>query len=317
MNLSTLYMYQQQSQFVMGATSRYNDVAMLLSANTRVLRPSDDPAAAVDAVTYRNALAQIDYYGGTRGYARAVLTQEGDTLQTVTNTLSAINAKIMALQKPAGDLAPLIQELKGLRDDLLASANVRDTSGNYIFSGYQADVPPFKKAEGNDDILYQGGSTAIGQQVAEGREMKIGHVGSDIFNVDGDTTVFTQLDKLITALEEDAAKAEAGEASGGAWPGKALKSVMEAARGAVRKTEDKVGNAQVASGFNLQTLDNLDADGVSQREGIVERLQQGLGQDMGSQIAMMTELQLSKVSMDSSLMVFQMMQNMSLFNMMK
>ncbi|CAK8739656.1 Flagellar hook-associated protein 3 [Sodalis praecaptivus] len=190
MNLSTHYMYQQQTQFIMSSASRFNDVAMRLSANTRVLRPSDDPAAAMDAVTYRNALAQLDYYSGTRGYARAVLTKEGDTLQTVTNTLSAINAKIMAIQKPAGDLAPIIQELEGLRDDLLASANAQDTSGNYIFAGYKADVKPFQKAQGSDDIVYQGGGTAIGQQVDEGREMKIGHIGSDIFNVEGQDTVF-------------------------------------------------------------------------------------------------------------------------------
>ncbi|CAK8739655.1 hypothetical protein SODG_003195 [Sodalis praecaptivus] len=92
---------------------------------------------------------------------------------------------------------------------------------------------------------------------------------------------------------------------------------MDAARSAVRKTEDNVGNAQVVSGLNLQLLDNLDAAGVSQREGITDRLQQGLGQDTGSQIALVTELQLSKVAMDSSMMVFQMMQNMSLFNLMK
>ncbi|OIV47449.1 hypothetical protein BK025_04165 [Sodalis sp. TME1] len=285
---------------------------MRLSANTRVLRPSDDPAAAMDAVTYRNALAQLDYYGGTRGYARAVLTKEGDTLQTVTNTLSAINAKIMAIQKPAGDLAPIIQELEGLRDDLLASANAQDSSGNYIFAGYKADVKPFQKAQGSDDIVYQGGGTAIGQQVDEGREMKIGHIGSDIFNVEGQDTVFKKLDALIGALKSDA-----GNEGGGAWPGEELKAIMDAARSAVRKTEDNVGNAQVVSGLNLQLLDNLDAAGVSQREGITDRLQQGLGQDTGSQIALVTELQLSQVAMDSSMMVFQMMQNMSLFNLMK
>lgn len=312
MNLSTLYMFQQQTQFVMGATSRYNDVAMRLSANTRVLRPSDDPGAAVDAVTYRNALAQLDDYSGTRSYAKAVLTQEGDAQQRVANTLSAINAKIMAIQKLAGDFAPLIQELKGLRDDLLASANAQDTSGNYIFAGYKADVKPFQKAQGSDDIVYQGGSTAIGQQVAEGRGMKIGHIGSDIFNVDEKDTIFKKLDALIVALESDKNNAEEGT-----WPGEDLKKVMDAARDAVKKTESRVGNAQVASGFNLQTLDSLGASGVSQSQGIIERLQQGLGQDTGSQIAMMTELQLSKVAMDSSMMVFQMMQNMSLFNLMK
>ncbi|AHF73065.1 flagellar biosynthesis; hook-filament junction protein [Candidatus Sodalis pierantonius str. SOPE] len=312
MNLSTHYMYQQQTQFIMSSASRFNDVAMHLSANTRVLRPSDDPAAAMDVVTYRNALAQLDYYSGTRGYARAVLTKEGDTLQTVTNTLSAINAKIMAIQKPAGDLAPIIQELEGLRDDLLASANAQDTSGNYIFAGYKADVKPFQKAQGSDDIVYQGGGTAIGQQVDEGREMKIGHIGSDIFNIEGQDTVFKKLDALIGALKSDA-----GNEGGGAWPGEELKAIMDAARSAVRKTEDNVGNAQVVSGLNLQLLDNLDAAGVSQREGITDRLQQGLGQDTGSQIALVTELQLSQVAMDSSMMVFQMMQNMSLFNLMK
>lgn len=315
MNLSTHYMYQQQTQFIMSSTSRFNDVAMRLSANTRVLRPSDDPAAAMDAVTYRNALAQLNYYSGTRGYARAVLTKEGDTLQTVTNTLSAINAKIMAIQKPAGDLAPIIQELEGLRDDLLASANAQDTSGNYIFyifAGYKADVKPFQKAQGSDDIVYQGGGTAIGQQVDQGREMKIGHIGSDIFNVEGQDTVFKKLDALIGALKSDA-----GNEGGGAWPGEELKAIMDAARNAVRKTEDNVGNAQVVSGLNLQLLDNLDAAGVSQHEGITDRLQQGLGQDTGSQIALVTELQLSQVAMNSSMMVFQMMQNMSLFNLMK
>lgn len=312
MNLSTHYMYQQQTQFIMSSASRFNDVAMRLSANTRVLRPSDDPAAAMDAVTYRNALAQLDYYSGTRGYARAVLTKEGDTLQTVTNTLSAINSKIMAIQKPAGDLAPIIQELEGLRDDLLASANAQDTSGNYIFAGYKADVKPFQKAQGSDDIIYQGGGTAIGQQVDEGREMKIGHIGSDIFNVDGQDTVFKKLDALIGALKSDA-----GNEGGGTWPGEGLKAIMDAARSSVRKTEDNVGHAQVVSGLNLQLLDNLDAAGVSQREGITDRLQQGLGQDTGSQIALVTELQLSQVAMDSSMMVFQMMQNMSLFNLMK
>ncbi|KYP97215.1 hypothetical protein BG74_04360 [Sodalis-like endosymbiont of Proechinophthirus fluctus] len=312
MNISTHYMYKQQTQFIMSSASRFNYVAMRLSTNTRVLRPSDDPTAAMDAVIYRNSLAQLDYYRGTRGYARAMLTKQGDTLQTVTNTLSAINGKIIAVQKLTGNLAPIIQELEGLRDDLLASANAQDTRGNYIFAGYKADVKPFQKVQGSEGIVYQGGSTAIVQQVDEGREIKIGHIGSNIFNIEGQDTVFKKLDALIGALKSDL-----GNDVGGAWPGEELKAVMNAARSAVRKTEDNVGNVQLVSGLNLQLLDKLDAAGISQREGITDRLQQGLGQDTGSQIALVTELQLSKVAMDSSMMVFQMMKDMSLFNMMK
>lgn len=88
MRLSTQYMYQSNIDSLSKAMVGGNDIYMRLSSGQILLKPSDDPAGASQAVIYQNALASIDQFETSRLYAHDALAQEDTVLNSLSNILT-------------------------------------------------------------------------------------------------------------------------------------------------------------------------------------------------------------------------------------
>lgn len=297
MRLSTLYMYKQSAESMTKRMSQSNEAYLRMSAGKTLLKASDDPAAATDAVKYQDALAKLEMYSSVRSRARGALEHQDNILSGVGNLLTTtLKDKIVAAGADTysdEDRRALGKEIEGIRANLLDLANNRDGNGRYIFGGFKTDTPPFDK-DGN----YQGGDVASKQTVADGTEMQTSHPGDQVFG-----NIFPLLDKAIEELSRDPINYDD------------MKAALSAASKAVDEGINRLGKVQAEVGTNLQQLDALDLSGDVLINDTIVKVQNAIGSDTSMLVSLVSESQMSELAFNASMFVYKNMQKMNLFNM--
>lgn len=297
MRISTLYMFKQSAENMSKRVSDNNDIMTRLSSGKSLLRASDDPNAATDAVKYTEALAKLEMFSNTRGSARNTLQHEDHILSSVSSLMTGgLTEKIIAAKSDTysdADRAALGKELSGIRANMLDLANSRDGNGRYIFSGFNTDKPAF-----DDKGVYQGDNNARTVNVADGTVMKVSHPGNEVFGDD----LFAKLEKAVKELSRDPINE------------KKLDKALSAASEAVSAGIDRLGKAQTELGTNLQQLDAFDMTADNLIIDMKVKIQTATGSDYSAMTSMIMDTKMSEFSLNASMMVFQSMQKMNLFN---
>ncbi|ARJ41850.1 flagellar hook-associated protein 3 [Pantoea alhagi] len=307
MRISSLYMFQQQINNMSTSNTRFNNIATRLAYGQTLLKPSDDPAGASQAVIYQNALAKIEHYEIARQYAQDTLGQQDEVLNSISSLLTKnLSEKIVAGGNgtySAEDRAALAKELEGIRNNLMGLANSRSSNGRYIFAGYNTGSEPFAK-----DGTYVGGTTPIVQVVADSTEMQVSHTGNDVFLSGTPDDLFAALDSAIEALKAPVTD-DAGR--------EALQLTLDKANVSIKKNIDNLGKVQATVGTNLQQLEMLGTSADTHKIDVESSLQETLGADGKSYQNLIGQTIMAEFSLNASYMVFQTMQKMSIFNMMR
>lgn len=304
MRLSSHYMFQRSIESMSDAMNTGNNIYNSLSAGRTLLKPSDDPAGASQAITLQTALAKMDQYDTARMYAQDALGQEDTVLTSVSNILSKnLSEKIVAAETDTysdADRKALATELQGIRDSLRDLANSKNSNGRYIFSGYATATEPF-----SEDGTYHGADTALKQTVADSTTINVGHTGKEIFMSGSEDDIFAALDNAINVLnDEDISSADRHEQL------KGINSV-------ILNNIDNLGKIQAEVGTSLQQLDALASNAAEQRIQIQSRLEQTVGADPDTWTKLVGQSKMADFAMTASMAVFQSMQKMSIFAMLQ
>lgn len=305
MRFSTGYMYQRNVESMSNATINFNNVYTRLAAGQTLLRPSDNPGGASQAIVYQNALSDMNQYDTARLYAQDSLSYEDNALNSMTHLMTKnLTEKIVQAGNDTysdADREALAVELEGVRDNLLDLGNSKNSNGRYIFGGYQTGSEPFLK-----DGTYVGGDKAMTQTVGDSAQMQVGHIGSDIFMSGTDDDLFVALDNAIDALrqpiENDADR-------------QALRDVLDDTNRSLNKCIDNLGVVQATVGTNLQQLEQMGFSSDLNKITVESRYQQTVGADTDAFINLTTQAAMADFALQSSMLVFQAMKNTSLFNM--
>lgn len=296
MRVSTLYMYKQSAESMTKRMSQSHEVYLRMSAGKTLLKASDNPTAATDAIKHQDALAQLEMYSGVRSRVRSALEYQDNILNGVGNLMTTtLKEKMVAAGSDAysdEDRRALGKEIEGIRANLLDLANSRDSAGRYIFSGFNTDTPAFDE-NGN----YQGGDEARQQTVADGTTMQTGHLGDEIF---GD--IFALLDDAVAELTNDPIDYDA------------MRAALEAASKGIDAGIGSLGKAQAELGTNLQQLDSLDLTGNVLINDTIVKVQDAIGADTSVLVSLVSESQMSELAFNASMFVYKNMQKMNLFN---
>ncbi|WP_343553703.1 flagellar hook-associated protein FlgL [Pantoea sp.] len=296
MRLSTLYMFKQSAESMSKRVNDNNDIYMKLSAGKSLLRASDDPQGATDAVKYQDAIAKLELYSNVRAGTRGAMQHEDHILSSVGNLLTtSLTEKIVAAKSDTysdEDRNALGKEIEGIRANLLDLANSRDSNGRYIFSGFHTDTPAFD-ATGN----YQGGAEARKQTVADSTEMTVSHLGDAVF---GD--IFGKLDDAVAELSKSPIDQIA------------LEAALSEASKAVSAGIERLGKTQAELGTNMQQLDSLDLTADNLINENIVKVQNAIGSDYGTMTSLIMDSKMSEFALNASMLVFQSMQKMNLFN---
>ncbi|EIZ9492683.1 flagellar hook-associated protein FlgL [Cronobacter sakazakii] len=320
MRISTQMMYQQNMRGITDSQSTWLKYGEQMSTGKRVNRPSDDPIAAAQAVVLSQAQAQNEQYTQARTFATQKVSLESSVLSQVTSVITSAQEKIVYANNGTlsdTDRASVATDLQGMRDQLLNLANSTDGNGRYIFAGYKTDAAPFSGTLGN--IIYNGGTENITQQVDSARTMVIGHTGDLVFNritsnakpePDGspsETNLFKMLDSAIAALKTPMEGADETTQQG------LLDAVSKTSRG-LSNALDNVGTVLAEVGTQQKELENLDQLGAERTLGQTAQMSNLVDVDWNSAISSYV---MQQAALQASYKAFSDMQGMSLFQLNK
>ncbi len=172
MRLSTAHAYDATVERLSQRQSELADAQLRLSAGKRVMRASDDP---INAARAERALAGVTRAGaGLRSVdaSRSAMTQVEGALGDAGDLLQRVREAIVAGGNATYDDSQrkvLGDEIRGLREQLLAVANRGDGAGGYLFGGQGSSAPPFLDAAGGVQFVGTRGESSADR--AEGLPM--------------------------------------------------------------------------------------------------------------------------------------------------
>ena len=276
-----------------------------MTSGKRVARASDDPAAAARAeralaTLSRNEADQraLDASRNAALQAESALGQASDLLQRIREqTLAAGNATYSDAERRG-----VAQDIRGLRDQLLAVANRGDGAGGYLFGGQGASQAPFVDAPGG--VAFSGEGGALLTATSEPLPLSVDGGRAWLQAPDPVTgaatlSVFNVLDQLAGELET---------------AGRSNAQITATVQTGVRGLDAAMGHlGAVRSGLG-EALNH--ADGFELRlssEAVAAQAERSQAED-ADMVEVISEFQKQQTGYDAALKAYAMVQRLSLFD---
>ncbi len=155
--VSTNQLFAQNLQSIMRQQQQSIETQQQLSTGKKLIRPDDDPLAAVRLLGIERNLDKIQQYQRNADAANMRLNLEEEALQSSINVVQRVRDLALQGINGANDNSSrllIAQEVEQQLKNLLQLANSKDGNGDYLFSGFQGETKPFVLNAGKID--YQG-----------------------------------------------------------------------------------------------------------------------------------------------------------------
>ncbi|PKH55726.1 flagellar hook-associated protein 3 [Shewanella sp. Choline-02u-19] len=170
MRISTAQMFHQNLNSVTQKQSATSQIIEQLSTGKRVNTAGDDPVAAVGIDNLKQQNSVVDQFLKNIDYATNRLSVSESKLGSAETVTSSIREQVLRSVNGTlsdSDRQTIADEMRGSLEELMAIANSKDESGNYLFGGFNTNNQPFEfDASGN--AIYNGDSGVRGSIVATG-----------------------------------------------------------------------------------------------------------------------------------------------------
>jgi flagellar hook-associated protein 3 FlgL len=251
--ISSSMMYDQSVFLMMSKQSKLSHLEQQLATGKKIVTAKDDPVASGAAVGMDRILAELKQLGANAGSAQNrlglqenALTQAGELLQRVSDlSIQANNAALSPDDRKA-----VANELKSIKEQMLALSNSSDGSGRYPFGGAADGAAPFTLSNGS--VIYNGDQNQRMVEVAPGTFIKDTLPGSEIFlrirtgdgTVDGGSAAGNAGQAVLTDVSRDGS---------GSWDGSSYTLRFTAADTyeVVDASNTVVGTGNYASGEDI------------------------------------------------------------------
>ncbi|HDX8360896.1 TPA: lateral flagellar hook-associated protein LfgL [Aeromonas veronii] len=185
----------------------FGDYARLdrqISANKRILQPSDDPVGSVQLQGLHREQAAMAQYQKNIANAKSQLSQGELQLDTMTNMLMRLRELTQTAANGSlseDDRKAVASEVAIIKDGLLDLANARNESGSSLFSGSKVDQTTLVKTV-TGDYSYQGDNLVREVTIAKGVTVGLNQTADQLFLTPDD--FFKRLDSMVTAMNTGA-----------------------------------------------------------------------------------------------------------------
>lgn len=285
-----------------------SEAQVQLTSGKRLQRPSDDPAGAA---TVERALAAatraesqqraLDAARNSMAQSESALGEAGNIMQQARELMVAGgNGSYSDVERKT-----VADNLRSLRNDLLAVANRSDGAGRYLFGGQGSDGQPM--LDGPGGVTFSG--IAGGMQAATGESMPMSLDGRSVWlqapdpaNPGTTLSVFDALDKAINEL-----------GTTGRTPLQVAATVSAGLAG-VDASMANLSSWRSAAGEALNRADNIGAR-LSQAK-LDAQGQRSDAEDL-DMVAAVSDVQAKQTGYDAALKTYSMVQRMSLFDYIK
>ena len=183
MRISTQQIYRTGLNGVLNTHAQVGETQEKITTGKRVLRPSDDPVAAVRIQQVGTAVSSAGQYNENIGIASTKLAEEENLLDVTENIIQRIREQVIQSENgalSALDRIAIAAEIEERLGELAGLVNSRDSAGKYIFGGYNGDTPPFVEREGGG-YLYQGDSGQNQVQFASNSFVNMNDSGKAVY----------------------------------------------------------------------------------------------------------------------------------------
>jgi flagellar hook-associated protein 3 FlgL len=182
MRISTNTIFNSSAARISDLQVGINKTSQQLSANRRILSPSDDPIASARALVVTQAVSINDQYAINRRNGKNNLSAAENILANVTDSIQSVKTLIVSAGSGIltdTDRGYIATELQGNLDQMLALANSTDQTGSYLFSGYANTIAPYVKTAGGATYVGDQGLNFV--QVDSSRQIAMSDTGPAIF----------------------------------------------------------------------------------------------------------------------------------------
>lgn len=201
MRVSTSQIYSIVNIGMSNAQTSINKTQEQMATGKRVLSPADDPVAATTILQLNAELSRVQQYTKNIDAGSNSLSLE----ETALNSVVSLIQRMQELAVQAGNTAVLTRndyqalasEVESRTQELLNLQNTRNSSLQYIFSGYQGSTQSFVDA-GGGNFKYQGDDGQLRIQASATVSVSVSDSGKRLF-VDvpsGNNTINTSASPL-------------------------------------------------------------------------------------------------------------------------
>lgn len=190
--ISTSQMYDRSSNGVSKGQATLYNLQSQLASGTKVAKPSDDPVASARSMVLQQSKSYTEQSIRNLDDADAKLSEFDIQLGYLNDRLVAVRDLIIQAGNTditAVDRAAIATEIAEISDEILGLANVQDSNGNYLFSGYQGDVRPYSETKTGAAYLGDNGKQLI--QASSGRQLATNITGPEAFEFKDGNGVFS------------------------------------------------------------------------------------------------------------------------------
>lgn len=252
MRISTNTIYQNGISKLSSLQAEQNKLSQQISTGKRISLPSDDPVGATQALEISHAQEVNKSFAETRKTAQLKLNTIESSLDSVTSLIiSAQSALVGAGNAVYSDQERgfIATDLQGSLEALIGLANTQDSSGNYLYAGFQTDTKPF--IPNVTGASYAGDSNQQLLQVDTQRAMAVNVTGDSVF-LAGGNDVFATLTNIVNLLNTPITDATTRAT---------FETGLAIALDNLKGTLDNVLTVRANVGSKLNELDALDTAG--------------------------------------------------------
>jgi flagellar hook-associated protein 3 FlgL len=214
MRVSTSQIYSIVNIGMSNAQTAINKTQEQMSTGKRVLSPADDPVASTTILQLNAELSRVQQYTKNIDAGSNSLNLEETALNSVVSLIQRMQELAVYAGNTAvltrSDYQALASEVESRTQELLNLQNTKNSSGQYIFSGYQGATQSFVDV-GGGNYKYQGDDGQLRIQASATVTVGVSDSGKRIF-VDvpsGNNTIHTSANPINRS--QPAAFISAGE----------------------------------------------------------------------------------------------------------
>ena len=184
MTISTTQIFRQGINAILSQQEGLSRTQAEIASGKRIQTPSDDPSGAVKILDIDEQIATAEQHLNNSQFARTELSLEEGAMTGAQNVLQRVRELMIQANNDTQSESTrqgIATEVRARRDELLALANTRNASGDYLFSGFQTGSLPFSMSGGN--VVYNGDQGQRRIQVGPSSLVPINDTGVDVFQL--------------------------------------------------------------------------------------------------------------------------------------
>lgn len=182
MRISSFQIHNQAASQIQTLANQAAQTQQQISSGKRLVNPSDDPIGAARVIGLNQEIRAREQFIKNAEAADVQLALEDSVLSQVSELIHRVSE--LTLQAGSGirtseDREFLASEIEARFEELLTLANTRNSAGQFLFSGFKGQTPPFEK--NGLDVKYLGDEGIREVQIDRNQYLQLSDSGQKIF----------------------------------------------------------------------------------------------------------------------------------------